>query len=266
MQKVILVFMLFSLLACGSSSDNEKQIVATSSVKQTTQTSQEKLPPPIPINQYLASYKVALIGNSHSYGILETLRPVLEHYSGNSNVEVRALAFGYTDELIKDSKLIDELNSGQWSHLIIQGQKYSQSGNYVYSTNATEQFISIAKSLNIMPILFPEHPQKGDPLEGERVYELHKSIAQNQPSCVAPIGLVWNKAIAKLGSQYFYSSDGNHAAAYGFMSTSLTLAQIITGEIVDSDEQQIINSVPSDVQAELARIVSQTLAENAPCN
>ncbi|TMN91795.1 hypothetical protein CWB72_05995 [Pseudoalteromonas phenolica] len=220
----------------------------------------------IPINQNLEEYKIALIGNSHSYGVSSILKEVVGHYSSNALVELKVLASGFTDDLINNKALIDELESGQWSHLVIQGQKYSQSGNYVYPTSATEQFIAMAKSLKIMPILFPEHPQQGDPLEGERVYELHKSIAQNQPSCVAPIGLVWNKAIAQLGSQYFYSPDGNHAAAYGFMSTSLTLAQIITGEIVDSDEQQIINSVPSDVQAELARIVSQTLAENDPCN
>ena len=220
----------------------------------------------IPINQNLEEYKIALIGNSHSYGVSSILKEVVGHYSSNAQVELKVLASGFTDVLINNKALIDELESGQWSHLVIQGQKYSQSGNYVYPTSATEQFIAMAKSLKIMPILFPEHPQQGDPLEGERVYELHKSIAQNQPSCVAPIGLVWNKAIAQLGSQYFYTPDGNHAAAYGFMSTSLTLTQIITGEIVDSDEPQIINSVPSDVQAELARIASQTLAENNPCN
>jgi len=257
-----------ALFGCGGKSDGEepsKAVEQNKAITQDVSTNSDQAMLEIPINQNLATYKVALIGNSHTYGVTNTLKQVVAAYSPQSVIELKVLGSGYTDDLIKNEKIIDELKTGNWSHLIIQGQKYSQSGSYNYSTEATENFISLSKSLDIMPILFPEHPQKGNKAEGEMVYNLHSKISKRESSCVAPIGLAWNKATEQLGENLFYSSDGNHAGPYGFMTTSLILTEIITGEVVDTDLARISEAVPNDIQSQLAQIASQTLSEFPPC-
>jgi hypothetical protein len=71
--------------------------------------------------------------------------------------------------------------------------KYSQSGQVDYPTIAAQTWIKMAKSQNAMPILFPEHLQRGDAQEGQKVHDLHASMANTQSSCVAPVGLVWDR-------------------------------------------------------------------------
>ncbi|MEL7478039.1 MAG: hypothetical protein AAGJ17_03960 [Pseudomonadota bacterium] len=117
-----------------------------------------------------------------------------------------------------------------------------------------------------MPILFSEHPPNADKAEAERVYEMYKKIAEKQPSCVAPVGLAWIAAIDQVGYDNFYSSDANHAAAYGLMTTSLVLSEVITGEIVNIDMSEITKTVPEDIQLKLAEIVSDTIIKNPPCS
>lgn len=263
MKRILTLTVLVFITACGGSEEQEYTLSETPSMS--TEASEPQIYD-LPIKQYLSKYKIALVGNSHTHGVIEVLEKVIRKYNPQSEVELKALGFGFTEELIKNTQIVDELKNGGWTHLIIQGQKYSQSGSREYSTAGTEEFISLAKSLEIMPILFSEHPQNADKAEAERVFEMYKKIVEKQPSCIAPVGLAWIAAIDQVGYDNFYSSDANHAASYGLMTTSLVLSEVITGEIVNIDMSEITKTVPEDIQLKLAEIVSDTIIKNPPCS
>jgi hypothetical protein len=84
----------------------------------------------------------------------------------------------YLDERLDDSPSIEALHSEEWNHVIFQAQKYSQSGIVGYPTNAAKVWITRAKQINATPILFPEHPQKGDI---DEIFEFISCINQFLP-------------------------------------------------------------------------------------
>ncbi|MBQ4811716.1 hypothetical protein J8M20_10230 [Pseudoalteromonas luteoviolacea] len=223
---------------------------------------------PIPDNHDAQVYSVALIGNSHAAALVPYLQDTIEHYAPEKSVSVEALGFGFTDDLYENPAVQTKLKSGKWTHLIIQGQKYSQSGTVLYSTQATQQWIAMAKGLGITPILFPEHPQKGRTQEAEYIMGIHQGIASKQASCVAPIGLAWDAAIQHMPEVPFHTADGNHGAPSGLLLSSLIFSEIITAERVDTGPISIIPNtiLRIEQQGALGQIASQVLVEQPACD
>ncbi|KZN39579.1 hypothetical protein N474_07665 [Pseudoalteromonas luteoviolacea CPMOR-2] len=249
------------LVGCGGSNDDVN--INDTPQKQVNLTTNKT----IPDNQSAPIYSVALIGNSHAAGLAPYLKKTLQHYAAEKSVNVETLGFGFTDDLYKNATVRAKLNDGQWSHLIIQGQKYSQSGAVLYSTKETQQWIALAKELDITPILFPEHPQKGRSEEAAYVMGIHRQIASLQAACVAPVGGAWNAAMEQMQNVSFHTSDGNHAAPSGLLLSSLVFSEIITGEKVDTGPISIIpdTALSAQQQGVLSQIASQVLVEQPAC-
>ncbi len=171
----------------------------------------------------------------------------------------------FLDEIVAVDANVDKLKSDNWSHAIFQGQKYSQSGSTDYPTSATERLISNAKEHKITPILFPEHPQKGDPAEAKQVYDLHLAISQKQPSCIAPVGFVWNRVLEIMPSINLHSADGNHASYAGNVLTAMTFYQIITSELTDTMPFIPAIDLTQQEQALFAQVVTEVLELYPAC-
>jgi hypothetical protein len=68
----------------------------------------------------------------------------------------------------------------------------------------------------------------------ERVHDgpsldLHVSIAQSEPACVAPIPQAFDFALARDPTLTLHASDGNHSAPAGAFLAALVLYATITG-------------------------------------
>ncbi|WP_169074510.1 hypothetical protein [Thalassotalea algicola] len=221
---------------------------------------------PIPNNQQVADFKVLFFGNSHIGGIPNKIKAMVETTMPDKTIEVEtAPGNDYLAERIRDSRSVNLLRNESWSHLILQAQKYSQSGAIDYPTTAAQTWIRMAKHHNVTPILFPEHPQAGNITEGQRVHDIHESIALNEASCVSPVGLAWDKAISLDPSLKYHSGDGNHAATTGTVLTSLVLFQVITGYSADLVPHIESLNVSEQTQQFLGQIAAQTIAENNVC-
>ena len=81
-----------------------------------------------------------------------------------------------------------------------------------YSTAEAVQLIRISREQRAVPVMFPEWPRR-DVDETQRIYDLHASIAQSEPACVAPIGQAWDLALARDPTLTLHASDGNHSVA-----------------------------------------------------
>ena len=88
------------------------------------------------------------------------------------------------------------LRSQNWSFVILQAQKYSTSGQFAYSTEEAKELIRMSRAQHAVPVMFPEWPRRNVD-ETQRIYDLHVSIAQAEPACVAPIGQAWDLALAR---------------------------------------------------------------------
>jgi LysM repeat protein len=157
------------------------------------------------------------------------------------------------------------LNNESWSHLVLQGQKYSVSESVSYPTNAARYLVELAKSQQTTPILFPEHALQGNFREGEYIYEIMQKIQQQNHACLAPIPHAWRLALTLHPELQLHESDGNHASLQGAFLTALVLYEVITGSPADQlpDIKEI--ALTAQVQQLLRQQASNSMQQYPAC-
>lgn len=263
MKQLPIILLCAMMAACGGSSDS-----ATN-----TEPSPSPVNPPPVISDVQQgedeTYKILFMGNSHSksHNLSQIVTAMIELGLPNETAYAdNAPGIAFLAERINDGVSEDLLNSKQWTHVILQAQKYSQSGLVTYSTVPAETWIERAKAISAVPIMFPEHPLRNNPADGIGVYELHKQIAQRQPACVAPVGLAWNEAFERVPELVMHASDGNHASLTGTFLTALLFYQVITNESADVLPYMPEFNVDEATQDLLGQVASYSLELNPACD
>ena len=160
----------------------------------------------------------------------ELVENLIEVGQPDSTVAVNnAPRWVFLAERIGDKVTQKTLESRPWTHVVLQAQKYSSSGQYYYPTDAAEEWIRRIRIIEAEPILFPEWPRMGNSEEGPRVHGLHMGIAEREPACVAPMGLAWQIVIDEHPEIMLYDRDSNHSNKNGAFLAALVLYQSITG-------------------------------------
>jgi len=256
--------LLLLLSACGSDSTGSAQTPVLPDEKVSgSNGASENLA--IPDNRALDAFQVLVIGNSHVQSIQKLLTIIFENGVKEKELDIDTRVGAFLDLIVDKESYIELVETRSWTHIILQGQKYSQSQSVLYSTEATRTWIQRAKNKGATPILFPEHPQRGNPQEADYIHSLHVDIADEESSCIAPVGLSWNKVIAVEPDLNLYQADGNHATELGALLSALVLYQVVSGQIADT--LPYIAALPGteSEQALLGQMASQTIAENVPC-
>jgi hypothetical protein len=210
-------------------------------------------------------FELLFLGNSHSAandlpGMVTKL--ITAGVPGAQARSALAPGYRYLDERLTDGQTQPLLDSRAWTHVILQAQKYSSSGQYYYPTDAAEEWIRRTRAKQAEPVLFPEWPRRGNTEEGLRVHELHLSIAAREPACVAPIGLAWEQALARYPQLKLHASDGNHANPNGSLLTAFVLYQVIAG--LPASALPFVPSVGVDAstQQNLREVASETIEKH----
>ena len=255
-----LLIILFYLSAC-SGDTSTKSAPITENIETVEKIQTDNLA--IPDNRFSNRYEVLMFGNSHTSGLDILIEILIRTGSPEAKINVVNANGGFLDNISQVRK--DMLTNNPWSHIILQGQKYSQSGSSIYPTTSAEMWIDMAKKHEITPVLFPEHPQKGNLEEGTRVHRIHKGIAAIQKSCVAPVGLTWDKVILIEPQLVLHSPDGNHATYLGNLLTAYVFYEVITGKTADLLPFIEKIKVEEETQHFLKQLASETIESNQPC-
>ena len=212
-------------------------------------------------------YSVLLIGNSHSSrgNLPSVLRQLLES-GGSASAHVEAARkWAFLEERLENNFTQEILESRRWTHVVLQAQKYSTSGRYIYPTTAAEEWIRRSRKIGAQPILFPEWPRRGNLEEGARVHRLHMEIATREPACVAPIGLAWEIMLDANPGIRLHHRDGNHANRTGALLTAYVLYAVITGRSTTEIPQISIRGVSGDTQTLLRDAAEIAIFTAPPC-
>ena len=247
-----LIILILSLSACGQDSTDNNEPPPNTNL-------------PIPDNRNSDNYQVLLYGNSHTARQASFIKTLISAGVSDASVDVINAGGGFLDDNLKKSSQVAKLENGSWTHVILQGQKYSQSGDKIYPTTAAQNWIIKTKNKAATPILFPEHPQKGNTEEGMRIHLIHTGIAKLQKSCVAPIGLAWDKVLNIMPPLSLHQSDGNHATYTGSLLTALVFYEVITGRSADLLPYIPEIDVDEATQQLLGQMASETIQANEPC-
>ena len=213
-------------------------------------------------------YRVLLIGNSHSSRgrLPEKLEALLEADGANKSAYVKSLGhWGFLADRLDDNVTQKTLESRRWTHVILQAQKYSTSGRYLYPTDAAEEWIRRARKLGANPILFPEWARRDHPEEFSRILRLHQDIASRESACVAPVGIAWDLVNASDPPIKLHASDGNHANQRGALLTAYVLYNSITGQSPAGLPDAEIRGIPAEDQAVLRSAASKAVRVMPDC-
>jgi hypothetical protein len=174
-----------------------------------------------------------------------------------------APAWMFLEERAADAASLELLQNRRWTFVILQAQKYSASGLFEYPIEGAVALARMARTAGAVPILFPEWPRR-DVVETQRIYDLHVSIARQEPACVAPIGQAWDLALARDPGLVLHAPDGNHSAPAGAFLAALMIATAMTGTPPNTlpDFPQL--NVAADVQSRLRAIAAETALAYAP--
>jgi hypothetical protein len=256
--RLFIILFFLSVCSCESVEVNEVTPVENEKI-----TPAPKVNLGIPDNRFSNNYQVLIFGNSHVSGLNNLIETLIRSGNPFATINVTNEGGGFLDN--NQQIKVDLIKSKPWTHVILQGQKYSQSGTTSYSTVAAQVLIDKAKTYQITPILFPEHPRRGNTEEGKRVHDIHMGIADLQKSCVAPIGLTWDKVILTNPQLALHSSDGNHASLLGKLLTAYVFYEVITGESADSLPFIEEITITESTQQFLRQFASETVQAYQPC-
>jgi hypothetical protein len=213
-----------------------------------------------------ADVPMLFMGNSHaSLNDLQAMivTMVIPARPGESVQAVEAPGWMFLEDRVQHSASMALLRGQDWSYVVLQAQKYSSTGCCTYSTEEAKALIRTAREQNAVPILFPEWPRLGVD-ETMRIYDLHVSIAQVEPACVAPIGQAWDLSLQRNPGLVLHADDGNHSSRTGALLAALILAATITG--VSPLDMPVLQGfgVDADVQALLRAVAADTVAAWPP--
>lgn len=221
---------------------------------------------PLVDNSGASAYKVLLMGNSHAAGLYPLLAHLLALGQPGKPVDVQLSSnAAFLHDRVNDGFSEQDLESESWTHVILQGQKYSTSGLYSYPTDAAEYWIRGSKQQGATPIMFPEHPREGNDWEAQTLWELHKGIAVRENTCVAPVGLVWDEVIFRAPALELHQPDGNHASQTGLLLTALVFYPIITGQPVESLPELSTFGIDAATEQIIKETVSSLLYVHPSC-
>jgi hypothetical protein len=223
--------------------------------------SREGPSPPV-VRGSSADVPMLFIGNSHS--TVNDLQGMVEAMAGAARAPESVEAVGaplsaFLDEHYYDPTTQAALHLQDWSFVVLQAQKYSSTGCCTYSTEEAKALIRIAREQHAVPILFPEWPRLGVD-ETFTIYDLHVSIAQAEPACVAPVGQAFDLSLDRHPGLALHAADGNHSNPAGAFLAALVLSATMTGASpldvptlggfgVSAENQALLRAVAADTVA-----------------
>ena len=179
-----------------------------------------------------ADISILFIGNSHtsSHRLPRIIKRLIVAGDKEKKVFVYSKINGHLADHWNHGETRKAVSIEKWTYVVLQAQKYSQSGRYHYPHDAAIQFTKLAHQQGSKVIMFPEWRQRGRLDEGKRVHKLHEKIAAQTGATVAPIGLAWDRALKDHPELKLHAGDGNHCMPKGAYLTACVFYAVLTGK------------------------------------
>jgi hypothetical protein len=102
----------------------------------------------------------------------------------------------FLDERLHDQPSLNLLRSQQWSFVILQAQKYSESGQFHIRRRKPRRWVRMSRDAargadHVSGVAASRHRRNAAD------FRLHVSIAQAEPACVPPIPQAFDIALAR---------------------------------------------------------------------
>jgi hypothetical protein len=179
-----------------------------------------------------ADFAVLFVGNSHTHmhGLPGLVGDMIRFRHHDKSYYSHVVAVGFLEDVARNPRCREEIETRAWKHVVLQAQKESKSGNFQYSQTEGIDFAKLARSNGAKVTFFAEWGLREVPGHGPRIEHVYREMAAASGADVAPVGRAWDLALAARPELPLYSSDGNHQSAIGAFLTASVLYGKLTGE------------------------------------
>lgn len=220
---------LFLVLVVGcsqSTTSTEARPAPTSTVSQPTSTRAASSTTVTSATDELA---ILFVGNSHT-GTHGVPALVEEFLDSDPSTEARVLLItsDFLSTAANNDRLVEEIDSGRWDVVVLQGQEVSQSHTIDYSRAGAIALAQASEAAGSRPMLFSEWSRR-DIDETEYIEAIYEQIADASGAEVIPIGRAWDRFLVTAPGYPLWGSDGNHSSPEGALLAAATIAYAIAG-------------------------------------
>jgi hypothetical protein len=179
-----------------------------------------------------ADYSVLFIGNSHTtmHDLPGVVGQMIRFRHPQKTVYSHVVGVGFLEDVARYPQCREEVESRAWKFVVLQAQKESRSGRYVYSQAEGIEIAKLAKGRGADVVFYSEWGVREVPGHGARVEAGYDQMATASGTRVAAVGRAWDIALAARPELPLYDADGNHQSGVGAFLTAAVLFAAITGE------------------------------------
>ncbi len=203
------------------------------------------------------------IGNSHTamHDLPNLIGQMIRSQGQATWVESEYLPVVFLEDGARNQSVLREVESGKWTHVILQGQKISMSGQFEYSLDPGIDLAKRARERGAEVIFYPEWGRRGVDGDGARQEQIYGGMAKAAGVGIAPVAWAWDLALAARPEILLYDADGNHQSKLGAFLT----AAVLVGEITGTDPTTLAEfDYPAGAATDrrfLARIAADALKQ-----
>lgn len=179
-----------------------------------------------------AEFSVLFVGNSHTqmHDLPKLVADMIRFRYPGKSVYSHVVGVSFLEDVARDARCRDEIDTRPWKYVVLQAQKISQSGRFDYSRTEGIDIAKLAKARGAKVYFFAEWGLKDIAGDGPRVEKICREMADASDAKVAPIGRAWDLALAARPDLPMHAADGNHQSALGAFLTACVLFGQLTDE------------------------------------
>lgn len=160
--------------------------------------------------------RILFIGNSlvAVNDVPNMVKSLIESDGSGRRVLTKMFFAPHLNDVAGDRRIQEEVGSGNWDCVVLQGAMVSMSHSYTYPQDGGIYLAKLAVKSGAKTFLYCEWSRRGidETAYTENVY---KGIAKASGATVIPIGRIWDEVAFRDGGLDLLQPDGNHAAPGG---------------------------------------------------
>jgi len=209
--------------------------VETSSTTTTTALPPTTTLPPPAVWRAVASGELSIlfVGNSHTStndipGTVESLLASLSDHDPT----VETLKAGFLRMAMDRPDITEEVSSGDWDIVILQGHEISMSQSTRYSQKEPVALARLALDAGSRALFFSEWKREGVE-ETKYIESLYREMAAKAGAEVVPIGRSWDHFLSDHPDHELWNKDGNHSSPDGAYLAAAAIVYYLVGPDAD---------------------------------
>lgn len=202
--------------------------------------------------------RLLFFGNSHTstFNVPGMVESLLETDGSGLKVAVTVHAGGLLLDHWRVPAYREEVQTGRWSAVILQGAGLSSSHKYKYSQEGAIGFAKLAVKSGAKSLLFAEWPRRGWNETGY-ILGIYQGIRKAAPgSEIVPVCRAFDSARKAYPQLDLWAPDGNHSSLPGAYLASCMIANAVGGRPTGSTWRP--GGLSAEVAANLRAIAKQT--------